>query len=540
MAKQLLSIFILLFMMPWTCLPNSWSQELERRDDLFSSEALALSAEQFRTPSLINAVESAIFNRWAASQRNNGHMESYSAVGKGNALEHISTIVLEPIGSYKIILDEAIDIVKNLYNHPPNSASAVDKVFLKQFYYRLVRLAQCRSIGLFDAIVNSQDDYLLLFPRMTNSKMGEIGICRAFIETASPKELAEALIHEVYALCKPERLSILKGEKSDAEHIRRYTGVQRRLFGKNNPLKNIFRTIIDDNAPSEQSQENTIVEEQTINFIQVAIQRIRDRFSDEITSKAIQHIIENNLISDDFFLYLADALDIYGARKAIRGLGKPMPLHVLKGIVAEIATALDLRRHYRLVSFGFILYDQIETDAVVQDLTDLTYYMVEITQNPEKEKYMSDLEKWRRFQKEIPSLHPYSRSILLGQLPKKDRQPFRKQLWEDGRIQILQTICPAVLMRWDRPKMQVYEPTSVTGWVTPSGEWLTGEIISPYVAEEIQQLTNSLEQKSRELGIHHRIELVPFQPFVVTPNISPLYSVSVNRPQAHPTTKTAM
>lgn len=94
------------------------------------------------------------------------------------------------------------------------------------------------SFGVFDAIVRSPEDYLLGF-----AAPNRLGLSREVLNALRdrPNLLAEYLFHEGYATLVPE--------VNKFDHQSRYNGVQRQLFGPENELRNVLRSIINQKSP---------------------------------------------------------------------------------------------------------------------------------------------------------------------------------------------------------------------------------------------------------------------------------------------------
>lgn len=93
-------------------------------------------------------------------------------------------------------------------------------------------VAQTRQWVVFDGIVNGSEDYLLAFVRG-----GKIALMEDFFRGRFVEKMDEILFHEGYAA--------VFGEEDYRAHRRIYRGIQRKIFGSDNPLKEVLRNYID-------------------------------------------------------------------------------------------------------------------------------------------------------------------------------------------------------------------------------------------------------------------------------------------------------
>lgn len=187
------------------------------------------------------------------------------AIGKGSCLAEKDTVAVENLNdAQRGLVMDAIDRIKRDISRAGLTDIERDQALqvvqlLKDYFGR-------EDIRVFDARVKDPEDYLLAFPRARDRI---IALARDFVSKDYIIEfidrLPEILFHEGFAA--------RFGERDYEEHRRIYSGIQRKIFSKDNFLKDELRFYINLKLPGNYNIE---FDNATLNDSNINVDKIRE------------------------------------------------------------------------------------------------------------------------------------------------------------------------------------------------------------------------------------------------------------------------
>ncbi|MCX5700457.1 MAG: hypothetical protein NTZ63_02810 [Candidatus Omnitrophica bacterium] len=192
------------------------------------------------------------------------------AIGKGSALQLRQAIRTSSVPNKDIVLRKINELKEKIASA---TLGVEEKKNADLVIAKLTELYQKNAIEVFDAIVKGQEDYLLAF-----AGSNKLALMSDMFSPQFSDYLDELLFHEGYVA--------VFGEGSYDAHRAIVYGIQRKIFGQENPLRDILRRYINQHSPK--------VKEESKN----ALTTLRDAYPAEypqIYSLIIKAIGEENI-----------------------------------------------------------------------------------------------------------------------------------------------------------------------------------------------------------------------------------------------------